>query len=46
MRIVKNKVFSKWAAKEGLNDSALWNAVNEMERGLIDSDLGGVENDE
>lgn len=41
MRILKNKVFSKWAAKEGLSDSALWAAVDEMERGLVEADLGG-----
>ena len=36
MRIIKNKVFHKWAAKEGLSDAAILAAVNEMERGLID----------
>lgn len=41
MRIFKNKAFSKWAAKEGLDDEALRAAVDEMERGLIDADLGG-----
>lgn len=41
MRIFKNKAFSKWAAKEGLNDEALRTAVDEMERGLIDAELGG-----
>lgn len=41
MRVFKNKVFSKWAAKEGLDDTALLAAVEEIERGLIDADLGG-----
>lgn len=41
MRIFKNKTFSKWAAKEGLDDDGLRAAVDEMERGLIDADLGG-----
>lgn len=41
MRVFKNKAFSKWAAKEGLDDAALLAAVEEMERGLIDADLGG-----
>ncbi|KPQ20979.1 hypothetical protein GA0071314_3019 [Halomonas sp. HL-93] len=41
MRIFKNKAFSKWAAKEGLDDADLLAAVDEMERGLIDADLGG-----
>lgn len=41
MRIFKNKAFSKWAAKEGVDDAALLAAVEEIERGLIDADLGG-----
>lgn len=41
MRIFKNRIFSKWATKEGLDDDALRAAVDEMERGLIDADLGG-----
>ena len=41
MRIFKNKLFNKWAEKEGLSDGALRNAVDEMERSLIDADLGG-----
>ena len=41
MQIFKNKAFNKWAIKEGLDDDALRSAVDEMERGLIDADLGG-----
>lgn len=41
MRIYKNKAFSKWAGKEGVSDSALEAAVEEMASGLIDADLGG-----
>jgi len=41
MRIFKSKMFSKWAAKEGLTDEVLKAAVTEMENGLIDADLGG-----
>lgn len=41
MRIFKNKVFNKWAVKEGLSDDTLRAAVDEMERGLIYADLGG-----
>lgn len=41
MRIFKNKAFSKWAAKENVSDDALRIALNEIERGLIDADLGG-----
>lgn len=41
MRIFKNKPFSKWAIKEGLHDDLLLSAVEELEQGLIDADLGG-----
>ena len=41
MRIFKNRPFSKWASTEGLNDALLLAAVDEMERGLIDANLGG-----
>jgi hypothetical protein len=41
MRVFKNKVFSKWATKEGLSAAAILAAVDEMERGLVDAELGG-----
>ena len=41
MRVFKSKWFKKWAAKEGLSDEALQTAVEEMEVGLIDAELGG-----
>jgi hypothetical protein len=41
MRFFKNKWFQKWAAKEGLDDEVLRAAVEEMENGLIDAELGG-----
>jgi hypothetical protein len=41
MRIYKNKIFNKWAAKEGLSDVALTKAVTEIENGLVDANLGG-----
>ena len=41
MQIFKNKAFNKWAAKEGLSDQALYSAVDEMEHGLINANLGG-----
>lgn len=41
MRILKNKAFNKWAAKEGIRDDALRTAVDEMARGLVDAELGG-----
>lgn len=40
MRAFKTKLFSKWALKEGLNDGALLDALEEMERGLVDANLG------
>src|SRR4030066_113257 len=40
-RVFKIRHFSRWMRKTGLSDSALCVAVVEMERGLIDADLGG-----
>ena len=41
MRIYKTRLFAKWARKEGLFDGFLSQAIQEMEAGLIDADLGG-----
>ncbi|WP_276315388.1 type II toxin-antitoxin system RelE/ParE family toxin [Alloalcanivorax xenomutans] len=41
MQIYKNKEFAKWAAGEGIEDGDLCQAVAEIEKGLIDADLGG-----
>lgn len=41
MRIFKTETFERWAGKAGVTDGALLNAVAQMERGLIDADLGG-----
>jgi len=41
MRIFKTRLFAKWAKKEELTDEILNQAVDEMERGLIDANLGG-----
>lgn len=41
MQIYKTKEFGKWALKEGLEDQALLDAVDEIARGLVDADLGG-----
>lgn len=41
MRIFKTRTFSRWARKEKVWDSLLCTAVNEMETGLIDANLGG-----
>ena len=40
-RILKRKDFARWQAGEKLSDAALCKAVQEMENGLIDADLGG-----
>lgn len=40
-RIFKTRYFSNWLVKTELTDALLLNAVEEMERGLIDADLGG-----
>lgn len=41
MRVFKNKVFAKWASKEGLSNLDLMIAVTEITEGLYDADLGG-----
>ena len=41
MRIFKNKVFSRYARKQGISDSVLAAAISEIESGLIDADYGG-----
>jgi hypothetical protein len=41
VRVFKNKTFARFAAKEGIGDDELKAAVDEMERGLLDADLGG-----
>ena len=41
MRTFKLKSFARWARKEGLDDDALLEAVDEMEDGKFDGDLGG-----
>lgn len=41
MWVFKTRIFERWAAKEGVSDSALLNAVDEMNRGLHDVNLGG-----
>ena len=40
-RVLKRKDFARWQASEKLSDAALCKAVQEMEIGLIDADLGG-----
>ncbi len=41
MRIFKNKAFTRFARKSGIDDARLCKAVEEAEQGLIDADLGG-----
>jgi hypothetical protein len=41
MRVFKTRVFDRWAGKAGVTDAALLKAVDDIERGLIDADLGG-----
>lgn len=41
MRIFATKAFGRFCRKAGLSDEALSNAVEEIEQGLIDADLGG-----
>lgn len=41
MRILKNKSFSKWSKEEGLKNTILLKAADEIEQGLFDANLGG-----
>jgi len=40
MRIFKTKWFEKWSKKEKLNSNQLINAIDEIDKGLVDADLG------
>ena len=43
MRVFKNAVFERFARKQDISDMILWEAVERVEKGLIDADLvGGV----
>jgi hypothetical protein len=41
MRIFKNKPFSRFERKNGITDAELCEAILDVDRGLIDADLGG-----
>ncbi len=41
MRVFKTKAFARLARKEDLGDKVLAAAIADIERGLIDADLGG-----
>ncbi len=40
-RVFKTRFFARWSRKTDLDDAALCRAISDMERGLIDADLGG-----
>ena len=39
--ILKTRTFNRWLRKTLLTDTALLKAIDEMEQGLVDADLGG-----
>ena len=41
MRVFKSKHFSRYARKEGIENTALVDAIREIEAGLVDAVLGG-----
>ncbi|MCY4557852.1 MAG: type II toxin-antitoxin system RelE/ParE family toxin [Chloroflexi bacterium] len=41
MRSFKTKPFARFAAREGIDDAALCEAVERAAKGLVDADLGG-----
>jgi len=41
VRIFKNKAFTRFAKKSGIDDASLCKAVRDAENGLLDADLGG-----
>lgn len=41
MRVFKSKHFSRYAKKEGIENTALTDAIREIEAGLVDAVLGG-----
>jgi hypothetical protein len=41
MRILKNRWFSHFAQKEGIDDKTLKDMVNQLEKGQFDANLGG-----
>ena len=40
-RVFRTRTFSRWMLKNGLTNTALLQAVDEMMHGLVDADLGG-----
>jgi hypothetical protein len=41
MKVYKYRAFSKWAKNENLDELLLKEAINEIEQGLFDANLGG-----
>ncbi len=41
MRVLKNKVFPRYARRAGIEDAALCQAVDQANQGIVDADLGG-----
>jgi len=41
MRIFKYKTFEKWSKKQGMTNTDLKKAITEIQKGLIDANLGG-----
>lgn len=41
MKIYKNTQFNRWQNKNKISDTTIIKAIEEMEKGLIDADLGG-----
>ena len=41
MRIFKYRTFEKWAKKQGMSNTDLKKAVTEIQKGLVDANLGG-----
>lgn len=41
MKIYKNKLFHQWAKKESVHNTALIEAIAEMEKNVFDANLGG-----
>jgi hypothetical protein len=41
MRIFKSRWFGRWAQKEGIADSVLFNAAKEIIEGSVEANLGG-----
>lgn len=36
----KTKLFARWSKKEAITNNALSNAISEIEKGIVDADLG------